>query len=77
MKTIAFRVPDDWLDKVDAWIDGQPIPVSRSDLIRTVVDEYISQRPVPEENRKPKRPRPKDHTQKRKAPPEAEAAVSA
>jgi Arc/MetJ-type ribon-helix-helix transcriptional regulator len=57
-KTITLRVPQEWLDKVDAWIDGQPIPVSRSDLIRTVVEEYIGERPVEGDRpRKEKRPR--------------------
>lgn len=44
--TIAFKVSQAWLDKVDGWIDCQPIPVSRSDLIRAAVERYIASHSV-------------------------------
>jgi Arc/MetJ-type ribon-helix-helix transcriptional regulator len=39
---ISLRVGADWLDRLDAWRESQPVPPSRSDVIRVAVDRLIA-----------------------------------
>jgi hypothetical protein len=40
-KQYAFRFSDDFIAELDAWRERQPVPPSRTDVIRIAVERFI------------------------------------
>ena len=40
-KTIGFRAPTEWLSQLDKWINSQPVPPARADVIKLAVIQFI------------------------------------
>jgi hypothetical protein len=53
-KQYAFRFSDDFIAELDAWRERQPVPPSRTDVIRIAVERFI--RSAEQERTKPRAP---------------------
>lgn len=40
-ENITIRVPQEWMDRLDAWRASQPVPPKRSDVIKLAVLKFI------------------------------------
>lgn len=50
---ITIRVSKDWLERLDAWIEGQTIRPSRTEVIRAAIDQLIEGKKPPLKRKKP------------------------
>lgn len=39
---ISFLAPDSWLERLEAWTQSQPVPPTKSEVIRLAVEKFIA-----------------------------------
>lgn len=41
-ENLTIRVPQEWLDRLDAWRAAQPVPPKRGEVIKVAVAKFVA-----------------------------------